>query len=72
MHNFTPTVVKSLSQQFLSDDNGVTAVEYVIVSVIMSTIVLIFYTNGELGNLIQRATSIVVNNLVLVRSMANL
>lgn len=49
--------------KFTQDQRGVTAVEYAIIAVAMSAIVLAVYTNGDLGQAMQDAMSTVSGNI---------
>lgn len=52
-----------LKNDFFQDKRGVTAVEYAIIAVAMSTIVLAVYTNGNLGEAMTDAMAAVKNNI---------
>ncbi|GIU51359.1 hypothetical protein TUM4438_40700 [Shewanella sairae] len=59
-------IMKNLINKLVSfyhDQRGVTAVEYAIIAVAMSAIVLAVYTNGDLGTAMTDAMSTVSENI---------
>lgn len=55
--------INFVKESFSQDQRGVTAVEYAIIAVAMSAIVLAVYTNGDLGQAMQDAMSTVADNI---------
>ncbi|MFV0447801.1 MAG: Flp family type IVb pilin [Vibrio sp.] len=52
-----------LKNDFFQDKRGVTAVEYAIIAVAMSTIVLAVYNSGDLGTAMAQAMATVRENI---------
>ncbi|MGL5667148.1 MAG: Flp family type IVb pilin [Shewanella sp.] len=56
-------VFKNFVAKFKKDERGVTAVEYAIIAVAMSALVLAVYTNGDVKDALESAMATVKSNI---------